>query len=108
MTRMPAVPNSPARWRVNAITPAFAAAYAAEDFAAWRAADEAIVMMTPALSSSMPGRNADTVRNVDVRSVSTTSCQCAPFSVSVATGMPFPPANAARISARPNSSVTLC
>src|SRR5271170_5681698 len=33
LTRMPSLANSLARWRVNPMTPAFAAAYAAEDLA---------------------------------------------------------------------------
>jgi hypothetical protein len=47
LTRIPSLANSPAKCRLNAMTPAFAAAYAAEERAAWRAAAEDIVMIEP-------------------------------------------------------------
>src|ERR1700683_3683104 len=87
LTRMPSDAHSPARWRLNAATPAFAAAYAAEDFAAWRAADEDIVMITPEWREIMSGRNAASVRNVEASSLSTAARQCSPVSTCVGTGM---------------------
>ena len=103
---MPSFANSPARCRVNATTPALAAAYAADDLAACRAAAEDIVTIAPECRAIMPGRNAEIVRNVEVRSLSRTERQCSPVSRSVGTGMPLPPANAARTSTGPSCAST--
>src|ERR1019366_7237055 len=106
LARIPAPASSLARWRLKATTPALAAAYAAEDCAAWRAAAEDMVMMTPECAAIMSGRNAEMVRKVEVRSDSTTLRQLAAVSAAVGTGMPSPPAKAASTSIGPSWSLT--
>src|ERR1700754_4301842 len=75
LIRTPHGATSMAMWRVIAMTPALAAAYATLLRAGWRAAAEAIVTIAPRPRAIMSGRNVRMERKVDVRFASSAACQ---------------------------------